>query len=273
MGDYVAAVVLGAVQALTEFLPISSSGHLLLGGQLFDSDVESLTFSVGLHAGSLLAVLLFFWRDWYEMALTCGRDMRRHGLILTRWSGPGRLGFLLMVATIPAVVAGAAFGTSIEEQLRAPWLVAVNLIGFGLLMGIADKRPMHRRDVRETRLHHAFIVGLAQALAIVPGVSRSGVTLSAGRGLGFERAAATRLSFLMSVPVTLAAASYEGMTVVDGSEALQFGPMLAGAFVSAVLGILAIRWLMRYVESHSIQLFVWYRVGLGVLVLSIYAFA
>jgi len=273
VSDYLAAVLLGAVQAVTEFLPVSSSGHLLLGAQLFDSDAGSLTFSIGLHVGSLVAVLLFFWRDWCEIALTSSRDMRQHRIALARWSAEGQVGLLLVVATVPAVVAGAAFGTSIEQQLRAPWLVAANLIGFGLILGVADKRPMHYIDVRQTRLRHAFIVGMAQALAVVPGVSRSGVTFSAGRGLGFDRTAATRLSFLMSAPVILAAASYEGRTVISGSGSLRLGPMLAGALVSTVLGILAMRWLMRYVESHSIQLFVWYRVGLGLLILSIYAFA
>ena len=267
MDDYARAAVLGLVQALTEFLPISSSAHLALAPRVMGERSESLTFDVALHLGTLTAVLAYFWRDYAQIAYASFVELRRHGPRVARWHGPSRLGVYLAAATVPAVVIGGLFNDVFEDEARAPWLIGVLLIVFGVVLWVADRRPGTLTRLASITLPHALVVGSAQALALVPGVSRSGATLTAGRLMGFDRETAARFSFLLSGPVVLAAATYRLGEAVTGEERLDWGPLIVGIVVSAVAGMAVIRWLLGYLRGHSVGPFVWYRVALGVAVL------
>jgi undecaprenyl-diphosphatase len=265
--DYVRAIILGAIQALSEFLPISSSGHLLIAERLMGEGIGSLTFDVGLHTGTLTAVLVYFWRDWVEIIRSGLRDIATHGVRLDRWSGSGRLGLWIAAGTMPAVVVGLLFNDAIETHAREALLVVFTLIGVGLLIDFLDRRGALVRGLGDVGLGSAMVIGLAQACALVPGVSRSGITIGAARGLGFERAAAARFSFLLSAPAVLGAAVLELSTAARGDEALLWGPMLAGAVTAAVLGLLVIRGLLSFLQSRTLRVFLWYRIAVGLSVL------
>lgn len=267
MDDYLRAIVLGAIQALSEFLPISSSGHLLIAERLMGDDVGSLTFDVGLHAGTLVAVILYFWRDWLDIIGSGLRDIASHGPRVGRWSGSGRLGLWIAAGTLPAVAAGLLLNDVIEEHAREALLVAFTLIGVGVLIDVLDRRGALTRGLTSVGLGTALVVGLAQAVALIPGVSRSGITIATARGLGFERAAAARFSFLLSGPVVLGAALLQLTQAARGDEAVAWGPMATGAVVAAVLGMLVIRGLLSFLQNRTLRVFVWYRIALGLAVL------
>jgi undecaprenyl-diphosphatase len=267
MDDYLRAVALGLVQALTEFLPISSSGHLVLAGHVLGERANSLTFDVGLHVGTLIAVLAYFWHDWTEIAVHGVRDLSRHGAHIERWDWRARLGLWIVLGTLPAVVAGALFDSAIEEHLRQAWLIAMLLISFGVLLELADQLPGKRWQLEEVGPKHALLIGIAQAIALVPGVSRSGATITAARALEFDRARAARFSFLLSAPAVLGAATLKLSEAATGNEEVSWGPMAVGALVSAVAGAAVIHWLLGYLQTHGMRPFVWYRIALGVLVL------
>lgn len=271
MDDYLRAVVLGLVQALTEFLPISSSGHLVLASHVLGDRANSLTFDVGLHVGTLVAVLAYFWRNWTEILVHGLRDVTAHGAHIERWDWYSKLGLWIVLGTIPAVIVGALFDSAIEEHLRQAWLIAVLLIMFGVLLELADRVQGKRWLLEEVGPRHAVLVGIAQAVALVPGVSRSGATITAGRALGFDRALAARFSFLLSAPAVLGAATLKLSEAATGSEDVSWGPMILGAVVSGVAGAAVIHWLLGYLQTHGLRPFVWYRIALGVLVLTVAA--
>jgi undecaprenyl-diphosphatase len=267
--DYLRAIVLALVQALTEFLPISSSGHLVLAPHLLGASTSSLTFDVGLHVGTLIATLGYFWRDWTAIAAAVVRDAARQGAQLARWSATGKLGLYIALGTIPAVVVGALLKDAIEANAREPWLVAVMLIAFGLWLGWSDRFAVTRSGVDAVTASQSLLIGVAQAVALIPGVSRSGSTIAAARALGFDRATAARFSFLLSIPAVLGAATLTLFEAVTGDEAVRWGPMFVGAAVSAVAGAAVIHWLLRFIQTHTMRVFVVYRLVLGVVVLFI----
>lgn len=271
MDDYLRAVVLGLVQAVTEFLPISSSGHLVLAPEVIGGDVSSLTFDVGLHVGTTTAVIAYFWRDWVTIGTHGLHDVLRHGAAVGRWSGPARLGLWIVLGTIPAVVVGGLFEQPIDDHLREPWLVGVMLIAAGLVIDVADRRGGHAGGLAAVGGRHALVVGVAQAAALVPGVSRSGATIAAGRALGMERPAAARFSFLLSAPAVVGAATLQLWEASSGDEAVRWGPLWVGAAVAAVAGWVVIGWFLRALAVISLRRFVWYRIGLGALVLALVA--
>ena len=267
------AIVLGVVQGLTEFLPISSSGHLLIVPWLFGWDsLESASikksFDVALHLGTLIAVVSYFRRDLgrYVVAGT-GLVVRRQRPV----SDDARLAWLLVVSAVPAVLAGVVLERFIVDSLGTPVVIAVSLIGFGILLGIAD-RSTGRRQVTEVGLRDALIIGTAQVLALNPGTSRSGITMTAGRFLGLSRDAAARFAFLMSVPITAGAVVYElGGLVVDGVPDDLVLPMVVGVVTSAVAGWTAVWATIRIVRTYSFTPFVIYRVALGIVILAVVA--
>lgn len=267
MDDYLRAVFLGALQALTEFLPISSSGHLLLADRVIGEGEGSLTFDVGLHVGTLVAVLAYFWRDWFGIASAGLGDLRRHPLELRAWSREGRLGLFIVAGTIPAVLVGLFLNDAIEGYARNAIVVATMLIGVAALMELLDRSPVTRHFEAIT-LGVAVTIGVAQAIALVPGVSRSGITIATGRGLGFDRASAARFSFLLSAPAVLGAAVLQLGTALTGDEAVEWGPLLLGALVAALVGLLVIGGLMRFLRTRTLRVFVWYRIALGLVVLA-----
>jgi undecaprenyl-diphosphatase len=252
-------------------LPISSSGHLVLAPRVLGGSTNSLTFDVGLHIGTLLATLGYFWRDWTGILVAVVRDATAQGRRLARWSVTGKLGLYIALGTIPAVLVGALFNNAIEAHAREAWLVALMLIGFGVLLGLADRLVAKQAGLDAVSARHGLLIGIAQAIALVPGVSRSGVTITAARALGFDRGTAARFSFLLSIPAILGAATLTLFEAATGEEAVAWGPMFVGALVSAVAGAAVIHWLLGYVQTHTMRVFVAYRVALGVLVLLVAA--
>jgi undecaprenyl-diphosphatase len=259
-------VLLALIQALTEFLPVSSSGHLALVGFFLGWPYQGLTFDLALHFGTLIAVVTYFWRDLMTIA--------RETLKLRRWSAATpvqRMGVGIVVATIPAGIAGLLMPDAFVESLRAPVLVAMNLIVFGVLLGVADRWRRGTRGETSLGLGEALLIGTAQALALVPGTSRSGITLTAGLALGMERNAAARYSFLMSVPITALAAGHGLMTALRGDEPIGIPTLLLGAAISAIAGIAVIHLLLAMLRRTGTLPFVVYRIVLGVVVLVLVA--
>jgi undecaprenyl-diphosphatase len=259
MTTIIEAIILGIIQGLTEFLPISSSGHLILAewatgwkGEL----MNNLTFDVALHVGTLTAVLWYFWRDWVMIGKAVVKVLRGRAL-----EYEARLVWYICLATIPAVAVGLTLEHTVETLFRNPFLVAAALAAGSLIIWLADRYSPRSRRLADMTLGHALFVGLAQALALVPGVSRSGITISAGLAAGYRREDAARFSFLLSTPVIAGAAVLKVRHITFHGHAA-WGCIL-GTLSSAVVGYLAIRFLIRYLERHSMNIFVWYRLALA----------
>jgi len=272
------AIVLAVVQGLTEFLPVSSTAHLWLVPWLLGWKDPGLTFDVALHAGTLLAVLAYFWRYWVEMATMAvglggggpnapNAGAKGHSASTDLRQNP-RLLWYLAIATIPAALAGWRFEHAAEEQLRSPIIVGVALIVIGLFMWAGDWLGKHERDLGHVGLLDSFLVGVAQALAVIPGVSRSGVTMTAGLFRRMKRETAARFSFLLSTPIIAGAALKKALEIRHAGLPHDMRlPFLGGAIVSAVVGYLVIAVLIRYLERRTFKVFVVYRVVLGVILL------
>ncbi len=274
MEDLLRAAALGIVQGLTEFLPISSSGHLIITRELFGWDfADDLTFDVALHLGTTLALLVFFWREWLLML--------RGGLRwLTGGDGDpdpgsaygGRLLFLLLIGAVPAAVVGFIFDNWVEEKVRSPLVVAAMLLTFGVVLFAAENLGRRLRAIDSCRWRDVLWIGCAQAVSLVPGVSRAGITISAALGRGFSRQEAARLSFLLATPVIVGAGTLKlGEALVDGIPSEDIGTILVGAAVAAAVGWLAIRYLLRLVQSGTYLPFVVYRLLAGGFVLAYFA--
>jgi undecaprenyl-diphosphatase len=266
------AIILGIVQGVSEFLPISSSGHLLLvpwlaGWEELDPSVKK-SFDVALHMGTLVAVVAYFWRDLVVYV--------REGvkLVFNRQrpvNTQGRLAWLFVLATLPAAAVGALFENTIDNRLGTPLIIGVSLILFGLVMAWADRR-MGQRKIEEFSTRDALIVGAAQALALNPGTSRSGITMTAGRAIGFSRDAAVRISFLMSIPVIAGAGVFKLAGLIsDGIPDGLLVPMIVGTVTAGLAGWLAVWGTLRIVRVYTFMPFVIYRVVLGVMVLIVVA--
>ena len=268
------AIVLGIVQGLTEFLPVSSSGHLVIVPWLFgweelaQNPELNRTFDVALHVGTFVGALAYFRRDIVMFARAGWRSVRRRSVE----EAEERMAWLLLLSAVPAGLVGLALDSFVEEQLGAEWLIGVMLVVFGLVLLWADRLPGDRGEggfgVRDV-----VYMGAAQALALQPGVSRSGATISMGRWLGFSRDAAARLSFLMSLPIIGGVGVYKGLDVVTGSGVpTEYRAAFAwGMAASAVTGFLAVWALLRFVRSRSFLPFVTYRVVAGIAVVGVAA--
>jgi undecaprenyl-diphosphatase len=267
------ALLLGIVQGLTEFLPISSSGHLIIVPWLQDytflQENESFnkTFDVALHIGTLAAVVSYFWADLGRMLSGWLRTLRTRSIETI----DERLAWVVVVATIPAVIVGGLGEDWIDEHLGEPWMIAIALIFFGLLLGVAD-RQRQDEDLGEISLKQGLILGVAQSLALSPGTSRSGITITAARFMGIDRDGAARISFLMLVPVTAGAVVVKAYgAITEGLPDGVIGPIIVGILASAVSGYLAIAGLLRFVRTHNYDVFVIYRVLVGVVLLGLIA--
>ncbi len=251
------AAVLGIIQGFTEVLPISSSAHLILIPWLLKWPASGLTFDVALHLGTFLALSLYFWREIIEMSVSC------IDILLTRRldTAARRLPLLIVLGTIPAAVAGKLLEHKAEEMFRSnPLLIAGFLIGFGILLGLADFLGRKRRILDEIKPGSAILIGLMQCLALIPGVSRSGITITTGLMLGFTRESAARFSFLMSLPIVAGAALLKTVHLVkQGIPTGEGLPMLVGILFSAVTGYISVVFLLRLIQKNSLSLFVWYR--------------
>ena len=259
---------MGIVQGLTEFLPISSSGHLLLVPYLFGWDdpfIESLAFSVVLHAGTLAALLVYFREDWRRLIPAGLATLRDRSF---QADPDRRLAWLIAVATIPAVIAALLFNDLIEDAFRQAWLVALTLVVGGVILWLADRYGPRTHRLESLTFRGATGIGIAQALALIPGVSRSGISMSAALFAGLDRADAARFSFLMATPITAMAVAYEGLKLVRG-EVVGAEPLtlIVGIVAAFVSGILAITVLLRYLQTRSFTVFVVYRFVLAAVVL------
>lgn len=269
--DLLRAAILGVLQAATEFLPVSSSGHLVLADELIGDAEHNLTFDVALHLGTMIAVVAYFWRDWMLIIGSVFRDLMEYGWRVTAWSQHSLLGVWIITGTIPVVVVGLLFSSFIDRELREPWIVGIMLIGFGIVIGALDRWGSTFLKLCEMTLRRAFAVGVVQTIALIPGVSRSGITIAAARGFGLDRSSAARFSFLLSAPAVLGASVLQFNKALTSEEAILWGPMALGVIVAAVSGALVIRWILAFLVTGTLMPFVWYRIGLGTLVLALSA--
>jgi undecaprenyl-diphosphatase len=253
------AVVYGIVQGLGEFLPISSSAHLVLVPWFFGWDDPGLTFDVALHVGTLFAVVAYFWKDWLRLI---GKGF------VEPLGSEGRLFWYLVIATIPGAAAGFLFEKQAETVFRAPWLIAAMLVVMGLLLWAADRWGSRKRNLKTMTFPASLWVGICQMASIIPGVSRSGVTMTAGLSAGLSREAAARFSFLLSTPIIFGAAAAKLPHLASDPSALT-GSFLVGVVVSAITGFASIGFLLRYLQARSFVPFVVYRFLLAALIVAV----
>jgi undecaprenyl-diphosphatase len=262
------AIILGAVEGFTEFLPVSSTGHLtitekLLGFNIDDADITAFTAIV--QIGAVAAVVIYFWSDLWGIVVALARGLvdaeRRH----TR---EFRFGLAVAVGSIPIAIAGLALRDVIEGPLRSLWVVGVALIAWSFAMRYADRNGTQERTEEDFGMRDAVVMGLTQCLALIPGVSRSGATITAGLLRGLDRVTVTRMSFFLAIPALTAAAILEAVTKADEiSAGVGWGPTAVAVAVAFVVALASIAWLLRYVARHDFEIFVVYRIALGVLVL------
>lgn len=272
MSDLLKAVLLGVVQGLTEFLPVSSTGHLIITEKALGVSEETfgLTFDAAIHLGTLAAVLVYF-RD---ILVPLGRGFLI-SIVARRWDDTedSRLAWLLILGTIPAGVAGALLENPVEEAFRSPALVAAMMIAFSFVLIAAEWLGRARRLLSEARGWDALAVGVAQSIALIPGVSRSGITISTGMFRGFQRSDAAVFAFLLSGPIIAAAGGKQFVDIARGDAAGDVAPatLVAGILTAAFVGYAAIAFLVRFLRGNSLNVFVAYRLGLGILVLALVA--
>jgi len=272
MDTVLQALIMGLVQGLTEFLPISSSGHLIIVPFLFgwkDPFITSLAYSVMLHIGTLAALLVYFRADWVRLVPAGFATIRDRSF----GGDPDRhLAWLLVAATIPAALAGFLLGDVIEERFRDIGLVAFTLVIGAVVLWLADRWGGRTKGVEDVTFPVAVAIGAAQALALVPGISRSGISISAARFAGLDREAAARFSFLMATPITAGAALFELRKLASGETGLDvsLGPLLVGMVAAFVAGIIAIGFLLRYLRTRSLNIFVAYRLVLAAIVIVVW---
>jgi len=268
--DLLQAIVLGIVQGLTEFLPISSSAHLRIVPAFVGWEDPGAAFTAVIQLGTMAAVVLYFRSDLLRIArawLASLRDRSRRSEL------DARMGWYLVVGTIPICIFGLAFSDQIETGARDLYIIGTTLIVLGILLLVAEKVSRRDRDIATLTRRDAIIVGFAQALALIPGVSRSGATITAGLFLGFDRVAAARFSFLLSVPAVVLSGVFELRHVIDGSAegAAGIGPTAVATLLAFISGYASIAFLLRFLTTHTTGVFVAYRVALGVLVLALAA--
>jgi undecaprenyl-diphosphatase len=265
--SWLQALVLGLIQGLTEFLPISSSGHLRIVSEVFFGQDAGAAFTAVTQLGTEAAVLIYFARDIGHLVATWFRGF---GSAQVRATQDYRMAWLVIIGSIPIGVLGVLFEDQIQTAGRNLWLIATNLIVFGLVLAAAEHYGRQQRPLQQLTVTDGVVMGFAQAMALIPGVSRSGGTISAGLFLGLTRPAAVRYSFLLAIPAVVAAGLFQIPDVfATGGPGLtpSVAQMVVATLIAFVVGYVSIAWLLRYVERHSVYLFVWYRVVLGVAVL------
>ncbi len=267
------AIVLGIVQGLTEFLPVSSSAHLRIVPALFGWEDPGASFTAVIQLGTVAAVVIYFWSDLWRITVTWFASLRQPQ---RRRDPDARMGWYLIIATIPIGILGLAFKDQIKTGARNLWLIAATLIILGLVLGLAEAVGKRRKTIDDLTTRDGVAVGLSQAMALVPGVSRSGATISAGLFLGYKREDAARFSFLLSIPAVVLSGLFElkdvGAKAQPGMAASPgLGPTLIATIISFVVGYAAIAWFLRYLTRHTVYVFVIYRVALGVLLIGLLA--
>ena len=267
MIDWFHGAVLGLIQGLTEFLPVSSSAHLRVFSALLGWDDPGAAFTAVTQLGTESAVLIYFRRDIASIVKTWTLSLFRPAL---RSEQDARMGWFVIIGTLPIGILGAAFQDTIESSLRDLRVIGTTLIVFGLILAVADRTRAvrHARPISDLTLPHAIGYGFAQALALIPGGSRSGGTISAGLLLGYSREAAARYSFLLAIPAVLASGLLELFKIGEG-PAPAWGPTILATLIAFVVGYAAVAWFLKYISSHSFTPFVVYRVLLGILIIGL----
>jgi len=245
------ALLLGIIQGATEFIPVSSTAHLILFSRVFDSGgvTDSLSFDVALHAGTLLAVVVYFFKDWLNMLISDRRML-----------------FFVIAATVPAGLAGYLLNDVVDAYLRDPFIISFALIIIAIVMIIAEQRGKNR-EMHEMGLSDSLVIGFSQVLALIPGVSRSGITITAGLFRNMKRESAARFSFLLSTPIIGGAAALHLGKIASGEASFDMSVLVVGVVSSAVSGFIAIRFLMRFFRKYSLRSFAYYRIALGILIM------
>jgi undecaprenyl-diphosphatase len=265
------AIVLGITQGVTEFAPISSSGHLILvpwlfGWTILNRPELNKTFDVALHVGTLVGGLVYFRRDVWRFLQAWIRSIRDRSIATI----DERLAWALVIGTIPGAIVGALLESVIVDKLGQPWLIATMLAVFGVILVVVDRVFAERRDMKDVGVRDGLLMGIAQAIALQPGVSRSGVTITAGRALGLDRESSARFSFLLSLPIIAGAGVYKGFDLVKtGMPAGMAAPFFWGFVGAAVSGFLVIWFLLAFLRRHSFVAFLWYRLAVAALVFGI----
>lgn len=262
------AIILGLVQGLTEFLPISSSAHIRIVGELMGSSDPGAAFTAITQIGTELAVLIVFWKDivrilraWFHSLPLGSRDSR-----VPSSDPDARMGWMIIVGSLPIGILGLLFQDAIDTTLRNLWITSAMLIVFGLLLGFVDRYAPGTRELKSMSWKDAILYGLAQAMALIPGVSRSGGTITMGRFLGYSREAAARYSFLLAMPAIMASGLYKVAKVVTGGDAIAVGPTILATVIAFGVGIVVILWFLKIISTRSYAPFVWYRIAIGILV-------
>ena len=257
------AIILGLVQGITEFLPISSSAHIFIVSQLLGWQDPGAAFTAVSQIGTELAVIVFFRRDIARIISAWARSLFTPAL---RSGIDARMGWYIIVGTMPIAVIGLTFSHQIETAARNLWLVSGTLIGFGIILGVADALGRHRLALANLNAKDGILFGLGQALALIPGVSRSGATISTGLALGYTREAAARYAFLLAIPAVVASGLYEA-TKIGSDPTVEWGPTILATVIAFVTGFAVIAWLLRWVTTRSYLPFVIYRIALGLLLI------
>ena len=258
--DFFQVTILAALQGATEFLPISSSGHLILPSLLFAWNDQGLTFDVAVHVGTLFAVLIYFKDDLQRLVLALTMSVFRR-----EQSQDSKLAWMLLAATIPAGLSGLLFASQVEQYGRSLLLIGITSIGFGLLLLVSDRIGNKQRTLADMNWKTALLIGFAQILALIPGTSRSGVTMTAALFCNLDRAAAARFSFLLAIPIIAASGLLRGIQLLrDGTESVEWLVLLYAIFISAVVAYLCIHYFLQLIERFGLLPFVIYRVLLGI---------
>jgi len=268
------AIFLGLIQGLTEFLPISSSAHIRIAGELFGTNQDpGATFTAISQIGTELAVLIYFRKDILRIIKAWFAQVARRDLLGSE-KADARMGWLIIIGTLPIVALGYFGQDTIKSQFRSLWLIAATLIVFGLILGVADKYGKKERQLHELSSVHGVLYGLAQSLALIPGVSRSGATIAMGRFLGYSREAALRYSFLLALPAVFGSGLYElkGALGESTDQIFSISETLIATAVAFVVGYAVIAWLLKYVTTKSFRPFIIYRVILGTLLIIMLSF-
>jgi undecaprenyl-diphosphatase len=263
-------VIYGIVQGLTEFLPVSSTGHLRIVQSWLDPHVKQsafTAFTAVIQLGTTLALVLYFWRELSHIAIAWLRGLFDRSI---RGTLEYRFGWYLVVATVPVAAFGLIFSKQIETGARNLWIIACALIGLAVVLGVAEKVGRRTREEEDLNLTDAIVVGTAQALALIPGASRSGTTITAGLFRGLDRASAARFSFLMSIPAVVLSAVYEARKI-NTPGAPGAGLTGVGVVIAFIVGLASIAWLMRWISKHSTFVFIGYRIALGGLLIGLLA--
>ena len=266
------AIILGIIEGVTEFLPISSTGHLTIAEKLMGmplDDKSLIAFTAIIQIGAIAAAIIYFWKDIWRVLSAWWRGL---------WNARARCkfdytyGWAIILGSVPIAVVGLAFKDEIETVLRSLWFVAFALIGWSVVMWLADKYASGKRKESDTTWKDTLIIGLGQCLALIPGVSRSGATISVGLLRGFDRVTVTKLSFFLGIPALVAAGVLQAVTEYKHiTTGVGWGATLLASVVAFVVGYISIAWLLKFVANNNFSLFIWYRVGLGALIIILLA--